>query len=72
MARFLYRILRKETGNFYQGRINISMAHQKTPYYKVRIGHKAAVKLFTYMYKNATIYLERKYKKFIEGINYGT
>lgn len=72
MANFLFqkiKILLKDT---YRGKIRIAMAHQKTPYYVIHTGHKAAVVLFNYMYLDANIYLERKYKKFIEGMNYGT
>lgn len=71
MARFLHQIARSILKDDYKGKISIRNTNQKTKYYAIRIGHNASVKIFTYMYKQADLYLERKYKKFMEGINYG-
>lgn len=71
MANFLYQTVKSVLKNCYDGKISIRNTNQKTKYYAIRIGHKASVKIFTYMYTNTDLYLERKYKKFIEGINYG-
>lgn len=70
MANYLHLNLRSVLENLYGGKILTYLAHQKTPYYTIHLGHKAAVKLFNYMYQNTDIYLERKYKKFLEGIIY--
>ncbi len=70
MANYLHINCKQVLGDLYQGRILMHMARQKTPFYNIHLGHKAAVKLFNYMYQNADIYLERKYKKFLEGIEY--
>lgn len=71
MATFLHRIIKDVLRDIYQGKIQATTTNQKTKYYAIRVGHKAAIKLFTYMYKNADMYLERKYNKFIGGINNG-
>lgn len=70
MANFLYKTIAFEMGNAYNGRLYIATTHQKTKYYAVRLGHKSAVKLFKYMYKDANgLYLKRKYDKFLTGID---
>ncbi|MCL5435207.1 MAG: hypothetical protein M1405_02355 [Patescibacteria group bacterium] len=71
MSEFLYRRIKQLLKNSYNGKIIIAMEDQKTPYYRINLGQKSAFKLFAYMYKDTNLYLERKYNKFIEGINYG-
>jgi len=68
MAAFLHQNVTKVLDGLYKGNIKLTLAHQKTQYYAVRLGHGASQKLFQYMYKNANIYLERKYQKFMEGV----
>ncbi len=68
MAYYLHKTLLLSLGDIYQGNILTYLAHQKTPYYTIHLGHKGSVKLFTYMYTNTTLYLERKYQKFMEGM----
>ena len=71
MACFLYETIKKEMNDLYKGKLYTALAHQKTPYYAVRLGHKAAERLFHYMYKDANnLFLERKYNKFVEGLKY--
>lgn len=70
MASFLYEIMKVISKGHYKGTINTLLVHQKTPYYVVRLGHKASQILFSYMYQDATIYLERKYNKFLTGVTY--
>lgn len=73
MAFFIYEQIKKQVGNLYNGRLYSTLAHQKTKYYAIRLGHKASEQLFKYMYNNANnLYLERKYNKFAEGFNYET
>ncbi len=72
MAEFLFKNMKLLLKELYLGKIISRMAHQKTPYYAIRLGHKAAVKLFEYMYDDTNLYLERKYNKFMKGINYGS
>lgn len=71
MALFLHKTMGEVLGKLYRAKLGTKMAHLKTPYYVVYMGHKASVALFEYMYKDADIYLERKYRKFLEGMNYG-
>lgn len=71
MAAFLHRTIKDVLRDIYQGKIQTTTTSKKTRYYAIRVGHKAALKLFTYMYRNTDLYLERKYEKFIGGINNG-
>lgn len=71
MSEFLYQRLKLLFKNSYNGTVRMRLAHQKTPYYCISFGQKSASKFFIYMYKDANVYLERKYNKFIEGLNYG-
>src|SRR3989344_4990761 len=68
MARFLHKEMDKALGNLYVSRIGVRLAHQKTRYYTIEMGHKAAVKLFHFMYRDADIFLERKRNKFLAGM----
>ena len=71
MASFLYEKIKEQMGGLYKGRLYSTLAHQKTRYYAIRLGHKASEQLFKYMYKNANnLYLERKYNKFVEELHY--
>lgn len=70
MAEYTHKLMVKTLGDAYLGKILKYLAHQKTPYYVISIGHKASVKLFNYMYSDTNLYLDRKYKKFIEGMNH--
>lgn len=70
MAKFLHRTIKQIMGNFYAGKIGKMMTNKKTIYYRIHLGQKGSAKLFIYMYKDINLYLERKYKKFIEGMNY--
>ncbi|HSX18550.1 MAG TPA: LAGLIDADG family homing endonuclease [Candidatus Saccharimonadales bacterium] len=69
MASFLHGFFINVLGELYKAKIGIKIAHQKTPFYVVCMGHKASVELFKYMYKDTNLFLERKYRKFLEGMN---
>ncbi len=71
MAIFLHELLTSVLGGLFKAKIETKMAHQKTLYYVVYMGHKASVKLFNYMYQENDLYMERKYKKFLEGMIHG-
>lgn len=52
------------------------ISQQKTKngiYYGIRYGHENSLKLYGILYKNAQnrLFLERKYNRFLEGLNYG-
>ncbi|MBI3283178.1 hypothetical protein HYZ70_03845 [Candidatus Curtissbacteria bacterium] len=68
MANFLQDIMVKILGETYNANIVAKLAHQKTKYYVINLGHKASLVLFNYMYGNAEFYMDRKYKKFLEGM----
>jgi len=71
MASFLYEKIKEQMGDLYKGKLYATLAHQKTRYYSIRLGHKASEQLFKYIYKNANnLYLERKYNKFIMRTRY--
>lgn len=67
MANFLQDVVVKILGETYKANIVTKLAHQKTKYYVINLGHKASAILFNYMYEDAKYYMERKYKKFLEG-----
>ena len=69
MAIFLHKNLAVILGKLYKAKIGTKIAHGKTPYYVVYMGHRAAVKIFNYMYQDTNLYMERKYKKFVDGMN---
>lgn len=68
MAQFLHCKMKDIIGDTFNSNIRKQLAHQKTPYYVISLGHKAAVKLFHFMYKDSGIFLERKYNKFLVGM----
>lgn len=71
MASFLYEKIREQMGDLYKGKIYSTLAHQKTRYYAIRLGHKASIHLYKYMYKDANnLFMERKYNKFASELNY--
>ncbi len=72
MASYLHQVISDILKDLYKGNILTYLAHQKTPYYAIRLGHKATVGLFFYMYRENDIHLERKYRKFLEGMNNGS
>jgi hypothetical protein len=71
MSKFLYQQLKKILRDSLKGKILITLRNQKNPYYRINLGHKSSSKIFNYMYKDVNLFMERKYKKFIEGLNYG-
>lgn len=68
MAQFLHTEMNNILGDTFNSNIHMRLAHQKTPYYVISLGHKAAVELFHFMYKKSTIFLERKRNKFLAGM----
>lgn len=70
MAEFLYTTMKLLLKDLYAGKVRIALTNQKIKYYAIRLGHHASIKLFYYLYKDSNLYLERKYKKFLEGMAY--
>lgn len=71
MSEFLYQQLKNVLKDSLKGKILVTLKNQKNPYYRINLGHKSSSKIFNYMYKDVNLFMERKYKKFIEGLNYG-
>lgn len=67
MAIFLQENMVNILGNSYKAKIVTKLAHQKTKFYVINMGHKASVILFKYMYSGTGIYMDRKHKRFLEG-----
>jgi hypothetical protein len=69
MASFLYRIIRKKCPIF-KGKIQKILTPKKNRYYySIVLSHNNALLMYSYMYSKATIFMERKYNKFLEAIN---
>lgn len=68
MAIFVQDFLKKSLKDLYRGNIRSQLSKFGNPYYSLGLGHKASAKLFQLLYKNSTIHMERKYKKFKEGL----
>jgi hypothetical protein len=72
MANYIFSFLKDLLGENYAGNIHHSLAHKKTPFFNIKLKHKASVQLFQCMYTENSIYSDRKYRKFIEGMSYVT
>lgn len=63
MAQYLFTSITSSL-NYYKGKI----LFKKNKYYVLHFGQKHSEVIFQYMYNNATIYMQRKYTIFLEGI----
>ena len=70
MAEFIYIKMQKLLGNLYNGNVQKRLTKGGTPYYSISLGHKASIKIYSIFYTNATIYMDRKFKKFLQGIKH--
>ena len=70
MAKFVHFNMRRLLGNLYGGEIRKQISKKGNPYYSIGLGHKASAKLYSIFYTNATIYMDRKFKKFLQGIKH--
>lgn len=68
MANFVNNFLKELLKDLYCGNISSRLSKFGNPYYSLGLGHKASEKLFRLIYKNSSIYMDRKYKKFKEGL----
>lgn len=66
MAKFLYKTLKMVLPE-YTGKIMVRK--KKTNYYILNFGQKDSEILFKLLYKDANIFMERKYKTFLRGLN---
>lgn len=68
MAEFLHSNLKKLLGNNNLSTIQSRITKYKNPYYSISLGHKASCKLYLKLYGNTSLYMNRKYNKFIQGM----
>lgn len=68
MAEFLHLNLKKILGNNNFSTIQSRITKYKNPYYSISLGHKASCKLYSKLYRNTRLYMDRKYNKFIQGM----
>lgn len=68
MAIFVHNFLKKSLKKLYGGSIRSRLSKFGNPYYSLGLGHKASAKLFKLIYKESSIYMDRKYRKFKEGL----
>ncbi|MEK7526064.1 MAG: LAGLIDADG family homing endonuclease [Patescibacteria group bacterium] len=67
MANYIYKNIKHICPEF-KGNVSKVLTPKKDRYYySITLGHRDSLILFRYLYKNATIYMNRKYIKFIEG-----
>lgn len=68
MAEFVHSALKNLLGNLYASSIRSRITKYKNSYYSISLGHKASSELYSKLYKNASLYMDRKYNKFIQGL----
>ena len=67
LAEFIHATLKKLLGDNYTSNIQNRFTKYHSSYYSLSLGHKASSKLSSIMYANTTLYMERKFQKFLEG-----
>lgn len=66
MALFIHKVLKFALTSY---KANIIIHKKKyLNYYALHCGQKHSEQLFKYMYSNATVFMERKYRLFLKGI----
>lgn len=68
MAKFLSTNLKKLLGKLSKSSIQYRFTKQNMPYYAVSFGHKASLKIYSIFYTNTRLYMERKFQKFLQGM----
>ena len=68
MAKFIHSNLKNILKNTHSSNIQSKITKYKNPYYAISLGHKASCELYSKIYKNNDLYMNRKYKKFIQGM----
>lgn len=66
MANFLYLQLKRICPEF-KGKV-LKLPKRNNFYYSLSFGMRDSKLIFKFLYKNASIYMNRKYRKFFEGI----
>ncbi len=68
MAEFLHLNLKRLLGNNNLSTVQNRITKYKNPFYSISLGHKASCKLYSKLYRNTNLYMDRKYNKFIQGM----
>ncbi len=68
MAEFIHSNLKKLLGNNNLSTVRSRVTKYKNLYYSISLGHKASCKLYSKLYRNTNLYMDRKYNKFIQGM----
>lgn len=68
MAEFLLKCVRGVCPDFKGGVVQGLTPNRNNYYYSVTLSHRDAKLMFQFLYSQATIYMERKYRKFLEGM----
>lgn len=66
MGEFLFNVTKNICPEF-KGKIQ-KLSKNKGYFYSITLGKRDSLLLFKFLYKDATIYMERKYRKFVEGL----
>lgn len=69
MAEFLHSNLSKLLGAQYAGTIRSRVTKHNHPYYSMSLGSKNSLKLYSKLYNHASIFMDRKRNKFIQGLS---
>lgn len=69
MAKFIYTNLKNLLIHSFSN-IQNRLTKYNNCYYSISLGHKASCELYSKIYPNTDLYMERKYNKFIEGIKW--
>ena len=67
MAEFIHDNLKNIISNRF-GTIYERLSRYRNPFYSISLGHKASCELYSRLYKNTNLYMERKHNKFIQGM----
>lgn len=68
MAKFIHSTLKNLLGEISTSSIQSRTTKYKNLYYSISLGHKASLKLYSAFYANTTLYMNRKFQKFLQGI----
>lgn len=68
MAKFVHSNLQQLLAGVSTSKVQNFMSKRMRPYYSISLGHKASSVLYSLFYSNARLFMERKYKKFIQGM----
>jgi len=68
MIEFVHSALKNILGSIYASTIRSRVTKYQNPYYSISLGHKSSRELYLKLYRNTSLYMDRKYNKFIQGL----